>query len=116
MTVPFPGYADPVDVLTLRQAVESAIAAHTQAGFASGSIPAGETSVDIPVVFSPPFTTSPAIGLGVRVVSAGGYTASIVAKSLSGFTIRVYRPAGTSPTSIPNVNIDWIATDLVNED
>lgn len=123
MTVPFPGYSDSVDVMALRQAVESLInakAAELQAalaatGLAGKRVEYGSVTVPISgtpptgsvnVTFSQPFTGSlPAI-----VVSGGNwlFTVSWGDRTLTGFRVNARRSTEAS-TSVTNIPATWIA-------
>lgn len=110
--MPFPTYDDAVDVAQLQAAVNEAISQHTKSGESSGTIPVGESFVNVQVSFGTPFATTPRVSPVPRTSDA--YRATVISKSASATTIRLFRPSGASTSGSATVPFDWIATDLPN--
>lgn len=111
MTVPFPGYSDPVDVLALRQAVEFLVAeglAGKRVEFGTVTVPVSGTpsTGQVSVTFSEPFTGS----LPVIFVSPGNwlYNVSWGSRTLTGFQISARRTTEAS-SSVTDIPVTWIA-------
>jgi len=84
----------------------------TKGGDSLGTIAIGSSSVDVTINFTTSFATTPAVGVTPRTTNA--YGATVLTKSATSFTVRLFRPSGAATTAAATVPFDWTATDLGN--
>lgn len=89
------------------------LAKRFKSGDSSGTIPAGQVTFDVTIAFgSGGFANTPSVTPVARTTSA--YSATLLTRSTTGFTVRLHRPSGASTASPATVPFDWTASDMGN--
>lgn len=96
------------------QAALVALSKRVKSGSVSGTIPTGQTYVDVSVAFTTPFSSTPDVAGALRSTTTAAYQAVIQSQSATGFTVRLMRPTGASTSSPAGLNYNWVASDLGN--
>lgn len=83
-----------------------------KSGDSSGTIAIGQVSVDVTINFTTGFASTPSVTPTPRTTSA--YAATLLTKSATSFTVRLFRPTGAATSAAATVPFDWTASDLGN--